>query len=429
MLLVDKDKLSQHGIGLRLIRRTGGTPLVYEIDLNVTIVSVSQALSMKSMFLKMLFQDGNGLLESGLITLGDIVEFTLFRDEDDETKIVHEFRIVDISGLKQTDNTKMTQFAIHAVSEPAYINRGARISRSTNGQVSAIVTRILTEDLNIPFRKIDWEPTINATDIIFNKTSPFDALAELEERAISFNASIKDNLYFLFETPEKFHFTSARRLVNKKYKFLYNQYPSATPTDDQDDYYRIQHFEQPNFANSKNLVEEGVLEYEVVLFDVLNRKIDSFDFVFEEDKKDILLLGKHAFSDYQKLSNELNEYTSSRSTFDNKVNVSIFPSEESFERKEWRDKKHSSAKAQLELLRQNRISLKIIGNHEVMAGDIMRLIVPSKFMTDNEVPQEDRLYTGDYLVAAVRHDIAVGVNFFTIVDLYKDALELKAENL
>jgi hypothetical protein len=203
----------------------------------------------------------------------------------------------------------------------------------------------------------------------------------------------------------------------------------VTPTDDQDDYYRIQHFEQSNFANAKDLAEKGVLENEVVLFDVLNRKIDSYDFIFEEDKKDILLLGKHPFSNYGDISSEMSRYTKTNSTFDKKVNVSIFPSEESFERIEWKDKKYSSAKAQLELLRQNKITLKIQGNHEVMAGDIIRLIVPSKFMTDNEEPQEDRLYTGDYLVAAVRHDIAVGINFFTIVDLYKDSLELKAENL
>jgi hypothetical protein len=429
MILVDKDRVSQHVIGLRLIRRTGLDVIAYDIDLNVSMVSVSQALSMKSMFLKMLFQDGVGLIESGSITVGDIVELTLYRDEDDETKIVQEFRIVDMSGLKQTDNTKMSQVAIHAVSNPAYINRASRISRSTNGQVSAIVFRLLSEDLKIPYRKIDIEPTKNATSIIFNKTSPFDALAQLEERAISFNGSIKDNLYFLFETPKGFTFSSARRLVNKGYKFIYNQYPSATPTDDQDDYYRIQHFEQPNFANAKDLAEKGVLENEVVLFDVLNRKIDSYDFVFEEDKKDILLLGKHTVSNYKTISDEISKYTKTNSSFDKKTNVSIFPSEESFERIEWKDKKHSAAKAQLELLRQNKITLKILGNHEVMAGDVMRLIVPSKFMTDNEVPQEDRLYTGDYLVAAVRHDIAVGANFFTIVDLYKDALELKAENL
>jgi hypothetical protein len=429
MILVDKDKLSQHAIGLRLLRRNGANPVAYDIDRNVSVVSVSQALSMKSMFLKMIFQDGNGLLESGTITVGDIVEFTLYRDEDDEIKVIHEFRIVDISGVKQTENTKMTQYAIHAVSDPAYINRATRISRSTNGQVSAIVFRLLSEDLKIPFRKIDIEPTKNATSIIFNKTSPFDALVQLEERAISYNGSVKDNLYFLFETPRGFTFSSVRKLVNKGYKFIYNQYPSAVPTDNQDDYYRIQHFEQPNFSNRAELVEKGVLENEVVLFDVLNRKIDSYDFVFEEDKKDILLLGKHAFSDYKTMSNEISRYTKTNSTFDKKTNVSIFPSEESFERIEWRDKKHSAAKAQLELLRQNKISLKIQGNHEVMAGDVMRLIVPSKFMTNEEVPREDRLYTGDYLVAAVRHDIAVGANFFTIVDLYKDALELKAENL
>jgi hypothetical protein len=429
MILVDKDKLSQHVIGLRLLRKSGANPLSYDIHRNVTVASVSQALSMKSMFLKMIFQDGNGLLESGTITIGDTVEFTLYRDEDDETKIIQEFRIVDISGVKQTENTKMTQYAIHAVSNPAYINRATRISRSTNGQVSAIAFRLLSEDLKIPFRKIDIEPTKNATSIIFNKTSPFDALSQLEERAISYNGSVKDNLYFLFETPSGFTFSSARKLVNKGYKFIYNQYPSATPTDDQDDYYRIQHFEQSNFSNAKDLTEKGVLENEVVLFDVLNRKIDSYDFVFEEDKKDILLLGKHAFSDYKTISNEISQYTKTNSSFDKKTNVSIFPSEESFERIEWKDKKHSAAKAQLELLRQNKISLKIQGNHEVMAGDVMRLIVPSKFMTNEEVPQEDRLYTGDYLVAAVRHDIAVGANFFTIVDLYKDALELKVENL
>jgi hypothetical protein len=429
MLTVDKDKISQHTIGLRLIRRFGETPIIYEIETNVTVVSVSQALSMKSMFLKMLFQDGSGLIENGMITLGDIVEFTLYRDEDDDTKIVREFRIVDISGGKQTENTKMTQFAIHAVTEPSFINRASRLSVSFSGQVSSSVQRIFRDVLKVKYNKLDIEPTKNATTIIFNKATPFEILSELEERAISYNGSIKDNLYFCFETPQSMVFSSARRLVKKGYKFIYNQFPSNLPTEDENDYFRIQHFEQPNFANSKDLVDNGVLENEVVLFDVLNRQISSYDFVFEEDKKDILLLGKHPYSDYKSLSDQFAGFTKPKSTFDNKINVSIFPSEESFERIEWRDKKHSPAKAQLEMLRQNKITLKIIGNHEMMAGDVVKLIVPAKYLTNNEEETEDKLYTGEYLVAAVRHDIAVGTNFFTIVDLYKDALELKVENL
>ena len=429
MLTVDKDKLSQHTIGIRLIRKSGETPITYNIETNVTVVSVSQALSMKAMFLKMLFQDGAGLLENGLITLGDIVEFTLYRDEDDDTKIIQEFRIIDISGGKQTENTKMTQFAIHAVTEPAFINRASRLSASFNGQVSSSVQKILRDVLRVKYNKIEIEPTKNSTSIIFNKATPFEILSEFEERAISFNGSIKDNLYFCFETPESMVFSSARKLVKKGYKFVYNQFPSNLPSEDENDYFRIQHFEQPNFASAKDLIDDGVLENEVVLFDVLNRTISSYDFVFEEDKKDILLLGKYPYSDYKSLSDQFAGFTKPKSTFDNKINVSIFPSEESFERIEWRDKKHSPAKAQLEMLRQNKITLKIIGNHEMMAGDVVKLIVPAKYLTNNDEEKEDKLYTGEYLVAAVRHDLAVGTNFFTIVDLYKDALELKVENL
>lgn len=424
MITIDKGHVSQHTIGLRLLRKSGNNPIAYNIEDNVTVVSVSQALSMKSMFLKMVFQDASGLYEKGLITLGDTIEFTLYRSDEDETKIVREFRIVDISGGKQTDNAKMTQFAVHAVTEPAFINKGARISRSVTGKVSDIVRRIITSDLKV--KSSDIETTRNSTKQIFNKTTPFDVLSELEEEAISFSGSTKDNLFFCFETPEGMVFSSARRLVDKKYKFIYNQFPSSLPTEDEGDYFRIQHFEQPNFGNSKDLVEKGVLENEVVIFDVFKRSVSSYDFVFEKDKKDILLLGKYASSSYDTLAGEVSEYARSRSSFDKKINVSYHATREPYE---WRDKKYSASKAQLELLRQNKTTIKILGNHEIHAGDILRLIVPAKYFTDNEEASEDKRFTGDYLVAAVRHDIAVGVNFFTIVDLYKDALELKAENL
>lgn len=429
MITVDKDNISQHTIGLRLLRKTGATPIVYDIEQNVTLLSISQALSMKSMFLKMMFQDASGIYEKGLLTLGDIIELTLYRSDDDETKIFKEFRIIDISGGKQTDNTKMTQFAIHAITEPAFINKGSRISKSVTDKVSNIALEIIEQKLKIKPKNINIEPTKNSTSIIFNKTTPFEALSELEDRAISASGSAKDNLYFCFETPEGITFSSVRQLVNKRHKFIYNQFPSSLPTEDENDYFRIQHFEQPNFGNRADLVENGVLENEVVLFDILNRRVLSYDFVFEEDKKDILLLGKHASADYNTLSNELSGYSKQRSSFDNKVNVSYFPAEESFERIEWRDKKHSSSRAQLELLRQNKITIKILGNHELLAGDVLKLIVPAKYFTDGEADEEDKRYTGEYLVAAVRHDIAIGENFFTIVDLYKDALELKVENL
>jgi len=70
--------------------------------------------------------------------------------------------------------------------------------------------------------------------------------------------------------------------------------------------------------------------------------------------------------------------------------------------------------------------LKVHGNHQIIPGDVIQLTVPAKYLTSDN--QFDTRLDGKYLVAGVRHDVAVGSLFDTIIDLYKDANEVESEN-
>lgn len=427
MIINNKDTVNQHYLDITIKRKNAapGEEMKFSLLSYITSFSITQALSMKSMFLKATYSDGSGLFDKGFISVGDEIEIILYVSDEDEFKLIKSFYISELKNLDQLENTKHKVFDIHAITAPAYVSSNIFLTKSYKGKCSDIVKDIYKTYLKLPDSEIEVEETSGQIEMVFPKTTPTMALQELTKRAISANLAYQDNLFFSYETAKGHKFKCTKAMISNSTIHTYSQYPNKRPTENSDDYFRILHFEQNEAASRKKLVESGVLNNELVSFNFVDRTITSTGFDYSRDKDKTNLLGIFAPFDYEGLSLQQQEYTTTASSFDKVAHVSYICAEESYQRYDARIKE-PTAKAQLEMLRQNTITLKVHGNHQIIPGDVIQLTVPAKYLTSDN--QFDTRLDGKYLVAGVRHDVAVGSLFDTIVDLYKDANEVESEN-
>jgi hypothetical protein len=424
--IINVGKINQHSFDIRLTRKNAkdGEILQYGVSQFFTAFSISQALSMKSMFFKGIFSDGLGLYDKGFISMGDELEITLYRNEEDTFKIIKKFYISEFSSSQQTQNTKHRVMTIAALTKPGYLNKNIFISVTGSGKSSDTAKDVLKTYLSVNEADIDAEETSGDVKFVFTKAKPFVVLQNLSDRSISANSSYEDNLFFAFETVSKYNFKSARELVNTARVFKYKQFATSTPSDDEDDYYRILHYTQPAAGSRNNMISQGIIDNEIVSFNFIDRTVASNRFDYETDKDKVSLMGKYSPHDISGLKAQLKETTTTQASIDTSANTKIICDDASYERTEFRNKKEPVAKAQLAMLRENKVTIKVYGNHEIVPGDIIDMEVPAKFLVEEEFKQFDNKMHGRYLVAGVRHDIGVGVIFDTIIDLYKDAFEI-----
>jgi hypothetical protein len=428
MILSNKNTVNQYFFDAVLRRKNSnpGETLEYSLKSYLTTLSITQALSMKSMVLNTVMSDGGGLFDKGLMSLGDEIEITIFANETDSFKFIESFLITEISNVEQFDNTKRKVMDIKAVTKAKYISKSIFVSKTLKGKTSDIAKIIYTEFLKIPESELEIEETTGDTNIIFSKTTPTNALSELTAKSISANLTYKDNLFFAYETAKGHKFKSTRKMIETANTHTYFQHPSKSPTDTDADANRILNFEQPVSGDRQKLLESGVLNNEVISFNFIDRTINSSGFSYTRDKEKINLFGKFAPFDYEGIEQQTSDYTTTGSSIDNAFFVKYVCDDQSYQRTDNRATKDPVAKAQIEALRQNSITIKIHGNHHIIPGDILVAEIPSKYLSS--VSEYDARIDGRYLIAGVRHDIGVGTAFDTVLDLYKDANEIEVEN-
>jgi hypothetical protein len=435
LITVHKDELREFSYDIQL-KKPDGESSIGLIQFIPTFV-ISQSIALKAMFMKGVYVDGLGLLDKNYIGVGDEIEITLYNREEEEEypKLQKSFFITEFSQASQSTNTKRKQMVITAMTKPGLLNKTCHVNKSVKGTAETIIKDIATRNLDIDASElVDLQGTDGSFKLIYNHARPFDVIDDLSSRAISSDGAYKDNLFFFYETIDGFKFRNIREMVKTANTFDYIQFPTNSRTDTRDDYYRILDFKHSTVTNLWKLIEDGILENTTVTFDILNRNIETSSFNYQKDKGKINTLGSFSFFNEDVASSFLpNSNTSlvqDKSVFSQTAKDVFLPSEVAYDRIETKSRKIGPTEAQRHLLQQNSITVKVPGNVKILPGDILNIETPARDVVAEEgdnprqpVKKFDARTTGRFIVASVRHDLAEGRVFDTILDLYKDAYE------
>lgn len=427
ILTINKGQYNEFSYSLTLRRES--PKLEYSITQFIPVFSVWQALMAKCMYFRGIYTDGLGLFDKNMFGHGDEIELVLYRDSDDDNKLIKKFYVSELRDAIQTPNAKRKQMTVIALTKHGIVNKDSPITKAYKGRIHEIASKIYKDVLTVePKELAQFQETEGDHEIIFVKDRPFAALDKCLQRAVASDNNYRDNLFFTYEDFEGIKFKNTRKMKEEAEVFIYKHYPTKSRTESQDDYYRIQHYVQRGTSDTKKLHDEGVLDNEIVLFDPIKRKLTCKTFKYEDEKESIMLLGKHSGFDPSNIRKPRGQ-EGSQSTRNSSSHTMFGCSEEGYGRIEWRDVKYGPSLAQKNLLSQNSMSIKIKGNPDIKPGDILQMVSAAKYQ-NNPVDgsgaknKEDRRLTGSYLVSAVRHDLAEGRAFDTIVDLVKDSYEL-----
>jgi hypothetical protein len=327
------------------------------------------------------------------------------------------------------------------VSREFIVNQRSRIRRTLIGTYSDIVNQVLRKDLDSA-KKFYIEPSVDSKKIISPNITPFGAIGISTKNAVS--KKYNDATYIFFENTLGFNFKTLGNLYFKPPTMLYEYTIPGTRTkngvkDIIQELSTIENYKVTGAPDTVYNYTTGIYSSELIVHDVISKsyKTHTYNYIDSFDKeRHIDLFGKSGKA--YPLVNKL------KLTKDGK-NVSSFPSkqylqptvgfdidesyEDDFNQYSFTANRSpnvlQSRGSQMAMLQSAlQLSLDVIGNTTVSAGDIIELRIPSTGVYKSTEPDRlDTLYNGNFMIRSLRHDFDITTNKHTMsMNVTKDSI-------
>jgi hypothetical protein len=413
------------------------------IESIVSTLSIKQELIRSSMILEMKISDAAGILENSIIQVGSVINIEICRDpyseNKDDAKVVKKlFIVTKIDNNIQSAQLKQRVFNITAYSFAGISNAWPLLYSEYSGPTKPtdIIKQIVTKRfLQNGAGKIAEDKWVNCTNeikngILLHQVKPFDAISHLVSKSVS-----PDNSeYFFYEDFNEFNLRTLKSMKkdsegNEKTFIYYQDKSQRFGTENKEqvsDYFRILYLTQHKQQDYFELVQGGAVINQVAVLDVINKEVIKKDFRYKTSADNAFVLGsKTAYPD-KTLSfiafTENAPYNESKYPYDIAPHSKIAISEKAWNRDDYLLDNYNIPVAQRTLMEQNKITVEIYGNPNVLPGDIIKMKVPNKSGIENDIESLIRRQSGKFLVGAVKHNI-FGTKFQTFLDLYVDSYD------
>ena len=390
----------------------------YSINNFVTELNVFESLFAKAMQLKIGMVDGAGLIKAIALQPGDVISVMIQKDDKQEKKVEKDFVILEIQEGDRTQNSQGRSYSISGLTQPAHNNQVFGVSRSINGSVSEMIEQVAKDFLKI--EELEVEETLGGATYVCANLPPFKIIDALTQQAVAADAKGDDNLFFFYENADGFKFKSLRKIITDAATHNYVVTPDKNRSENEQDIYRVMSFRQLKTGSQSEQIKGGMLENEVLEFNVLNRTLVSSRFRYKDKSEDIHILGKNPGRD---LETNIDQWVSPEDSRNsgNAPHVVVRSDETAFNRSNYFTRKYGATKAQKHLFNQICFTLSFHGNPMLRAGDLIEIESPE--FSAKEVKEQDHLFNGKFLIGNVRHRIVGSDQFVTHVDIFKDGYD------
>jgi len=357
-----------------------------------------------------------------------------------ETQIYKTFKIYSITNRRMIQDTGTQSYLLHFCSTELFVDMAAPVYGNFEGKVVDHVTKIYTDNLSMPRNAGDGDET---PLIIFGEptneitfTSPgWSAMRCLNWLAShSVNAEYKSPSYLFFETTQAFQFANVEFLIDgaiqdkgvwREYVYMANNI--SDNTEDQYvknvdlEYKKIEELEIVDTFNAFNNVQSGYYANRLVTLDLLTKHYEVFDYdhvaSYPEYKhmEDIAGGARPPFNeDTLRAPAAYTQFYSKQSKlFDNAPNNIQNIIEQTVPRR----------LSVLQELSNFKVIITVPGRCDCQVGNVIYLVYPDarpRNEQDKSKSLEDPLFSGFYLITAVRHKITLQKHMM-IMEVVKDS--------
>jgi hypothetical protein len=397
----------------------------YDIIALVSSMSLVESLFNKALGLQLVITDGAGYMETVGMTVGDKINLVVQKENlgEEARTIEVEMRVAGVTGEAMRVGAREKTYVVSCVSLAAFQNSRKKVSRSFRGTAKECLIDLFQKELEVTVKEDQFEDTFGAVDFISPWLPAFGVADQFIDRSLSTDQTRIDNLFMLYEQIGDGHkFKTVRKIIEDAKTHEYTFYPSQVRAENTDDFFRAMAWKQHSRPQLETLMSKGVVRSAAQIVDPIGRRFINEKFDLNEEVDKLVLLGKFVPFNLEKAV-ELLPFNGS-SPLESEPHVRTVVSEESYNRVELFGRKYAATQAQRELIGSTCFTMKVHGNPDLRAGDIVEMTVP--IMYQNDVRGDnvyDQSFGGKFIVANVRHNITQADAFETYVDLFKDAYE------
>lgn len=366
---------------------------------------------------KMVVRDAQDLLNLLPLVGEEIIRFKVItpslEDKDSYSGEYYIYRMDD--RVKIGD--KQYAYTLHFISKDALNDINKKISKGYSGKISDIALSVLKNSDGLETAKeINVEETGNTLKYISNFWSPIKNMQYLCENAVNVKGSPS---YIFFENKYGLHFVSLETLYSTtpiSQRFVWDNYTAETkPTGGstsslERDYQRVLELHMPESYDYIERVRSGLYGSEIVYFDIMTKQYVHTYYV----------------PDFEKDGGHLNKYPVWSSSAPVRPKALLIHDHQYYNNFDGYDvtsntKTIQRRKSLLAQAEAHKVVITVFGRTDYSAGQRVYLEVPKAAQTgENDTETIDKMMSGDYLVAAIRHHITRETHECTM-ELIKDS--------
>ena len=344
----------------------------------------------------MILSDANDLYSLLPFKNNEILDVAFSSPQNDSVKL--KLRMYGREEKSIKDSGRTSQYKLKFVSPETFLNSGIKFSRSYTGKISSMVGALWTEnfkDVRGPesSNKIKVEETSDEYSLVL----PFENASHIHNftKKAKSGSSSESCSYFFYEDFKGFNFVSLESIFqqNPRAYFSYELRESALEkekpigTDTLGSRYRIRDL---TFSCKENILDEiknGLYSGVINIHDVMNKKISSSVFKYDEHFGEVSHLNEHPLTTTE-ISSGVGPFATYKSKFLGGYDPEI----------------STKRRSQIIALNDRKIKFKAAGNSSLNVGEVVKI----DFMSQVDTP-ETRLHkyrSGNYLVTSVIHTIS-----------------------
>lgn len=379
--------------------------------------------------------DSNNLI-SRLFLNGNEYLLVKFNKPTYDSPIERSFRIFSIGKRINTTHTNES-YIINFCSEELILSEQYRVSKSyRNKKVSEMVSHICESFLKINPNKMGViEETKNTLNLVVPNSKPFEAINWLANYGLSKETNTNNSTYVFYENRNGFHFNSLQSMYSKPVSATYEYSAKNLPSGDDGrvrdivkEFRNVLTYEIVNHFDSLNSQMNGAYANKLIGLDLINQNYNEFIFdyskYFDKAKKlndnPLITNPINRFGDapYETPSGALRLVTSLKLQSQNKYvkskGVVIKDNEiENFV---------THRMAQITQLMTTRVRITVPGDISLKVGDTIIFNLPIAGLDAEQGKPLDKLYSGKYLITALRHKADMSGTFVTILEICKESV-------
>lgn len=387
-----------------------GEVIVSKLDL-ISVASKKVA-NLQSLFLQLeIFEDIFDNTMSGSVYVSDsiglLTEFPIigqeyldveFRTPTIKNKIKKRFYVYKLTD-RVLEGPKRQSYKLHFTSVESIYSLNNIFSKSYMGKRCSEVVKSIYKDPGLigSDQIIQLEETRNSINFIVPKWNPLQAINWVAQRAVNYSGS---PTYMFYEDNQGFNFMALETLAAAVPVASYTYSDTSARAENgsiEESYKRIEALiPERNFDYMKS-VATGMLAGNLETFDLITKTYVRKDFDFIKD-----------FSPGLE-KNPL--YTRSVLRGSGNINPSLVKNNYLYGASKYDPVLYESVmrrNAYIQSLHQFRLQAEVVGRTDIKVGDAIRLTLPtnSHKFDGATTDLDDKLYSGKYLITAIRHVIS-----------------------